>query len=73
MKYDGIYYIDINRAITESTNFVSANAAITQLRLIATPPPSWGDDTKARALREIFQHPVIRLDCVMHMVRIKDF
>ena len=33
VKYDGIYYID-NRAITESTNFVSANAAITQLDLL---------------------------------------
>ncbi len=46
VEYDGIYYID-DRAITESTNYFSANAAVTQLRLIMTPPPKWGDDTKA--------------------------
>ena len=46
VDYDDVYYID-NRPITESTNYFSANAAVTQLRLIMTPPPKWGDDTKA--------------------------
>ena len=46
VEYDGIYYID-NTAITESKNYVSSNAIVSQIRLIATPPKWWGDDTYA--------------------------